>query len=102
MPPPSRLVLAPGALIELRDAVWRVQRVDQTSTGKQAWRCVGVSEIVRDQEAIFLEEYERTPDGKLAITVLDPRETHVVTDDSSGVHSPVQEGRAGPGSRRVP
>jgi superfamily II DNA or RNA helicase len=68
--------IAPGAHIELRDAVWRVVRIDHTSAGTQAWRCVGVSEIVRDQEAVFLEEYE--PD----IRVLDPRETRLVRDTS--------------------
>jgi ERCC4-related helicase len=69
--------IAPGAHIELRDAVWRVERVDLTSTGTQAWRCVGVSEIVRDQQAVFLEEYEPR------VRVLDPRETHLVRDTSS-------------------
>ena len=69
--------IAPGAHIEIRDAVWRIQRVDLTSTGTQAWRCIGISEIVRDQEAVFLQEYE--PDLK----VLDPRHTTLVRDTSS-------------------
>ncbi len=73
MPP----TIAPGAHIELRDAIWRVQRLDLTSTGTQAWRCVGISEIVRDQEAVFLEEYEPT------VRVLDPRQTRLVRDTSS-------------------
>lgn len=72
-----RTPIAPGAHIELRDAVWRVERLDQTSTGSHAWRCVGVSEIVRDQEAVFLEEYERE------VRVLDPRKTELVRDTSS-------------------
>ena len=70
-------IIAPGAHIELRDAVWRVVRVDQTSSGKAAWRCVGVDEIVRDQEALFLEEYEPR------VRVLDPRETTLERDLSS-------------------
>ncbi len=69
-------VIAPGAHIELRDAVWRVVRVDTTSSGKAAWRCVGVSEIVRDQEALFLEELE--PE----VRVLDPRTTALERDTS--------------------
>ena len=73
----TRNIIAPGAHIELRDAVWRVIRVDQTSNAKAAWRCIGVSEIVRDQEAVFLEEFE--PD----VRVLDPRETELVQDLSS-------------------
>lgn len=71
------MTIAPGAHIELRDAVWRVVRVDQTSSGRAAWHCVGVSEIVRDQDAIFLEELE----GK--VRVLDPATTAFVRDESS-------------------
>lgn len=55
---PSKSLRPPvvaGAQILLRDAVWRVERVDATSTGTHAWRCVGVSEIVRDLETVFLE-----------------------------------------------
>ena len=74
MPTP---VIAPGAHIELRDAIWRVERVDPTSTNHHAWHCKGVSEIVRDQPAIFLSEYE--PE----VRVLDPRKTNLVRDTSS-------------------
>jgi len=75
MPVPS--TIAPGAHIELRDAVWRVLRVDYGSNGTQVWRCEGVSEIVRDHEAVFLEELE--PE----VRVLDPRETCLERDRSS-------------------
>jgi hypothetical protein len=68
--------IAPGAHIELRDAVWRVVRVDPTSSGLHAWSCVGVSEIVRDQEAVFLQELE----GE--VRVLDPVDTQLVRDTS--------------------
>ena len=71
-------VIAPGAHIEVRDAVWRVVQVDRTSSDKRALRVVGLSEIVRDQEAIFLEEYE--PE----LNVLDPRETRLVVDPTAG------------------
>jgi SNF2 family DNA or RNA helicase len=71
--------IAPGAHILLRDAVWRVVRIDRTSTGTSAWRCVGVSEIVRDQDAIFLEEFEDPKE----VTVLDPRETKLERDKST-------------------
>lgn len=71
-------IIAPGAHIEVRDAVWRVVQVNQTSSGRQAWHVVGLSEVVRDQEAIFLEEYE--PE----VTVLDPRETQLVIDTTAG------------------
>ena len=72
------LPIAAGAHIEVRDAVWRVVQVNQTSSGRPAWHVVGLSEIVRDQEAIFLEEYEPQ------VTVLDPRETKLVVDTTAG------------------
>lgn len=77
VPQVQKPIIAPGAHIELRDSVWRVVRVDQTSSGKAAWRCMGVDEIVRDQEALFLEEYEPK------VRVLDPRETSLERDLSS-------------------
>jgi len=71
-------VIAPGAQILVRDAVWRVTRVNPTSSGTRAVEAVGVSEIVRDQDAIFLEEYEPS------IQVLDPKDTRPVADPSPG------------------
>ncbi len=68
--------IAPGALLEVRDALWRVLKVDVTSTGRAAWTVVGVSAFVRDQEAVFLEDYEPPP------KVLDPAETKLVEDPS--------------------
>ena len=70
--------IAPGAHILARDAVWRVLRVDPTSTGNPAWTVIGVSGIVRDQEAIFLQDYE--PD----VVVLDPKATALADDTSPG------------------
>jgi superfamily II DNA or RNA helicase len=61
----------------VRDAEWLVRRVDRTSTGGQAIRVVGISELVRGREAIFLDEIERS------IEVLDPVDTKLVQDPSS-------------------
>ena len=72
------LPIAPGAHILVRDAVWRVLQVNLTSTRKSAWHVVGISEIVRDQEAIFLEEFEPR------VTVLDPAKTDLQLDTSPG------------------
>ncbi|MBT3223634.1 MAG: DEAD/DEAH box helicase family protein, partial [Proteobacteria bacterium] len=74
----STLPIAPGAHILVRDAVWRVLQVNRTSNGKDAWHVVGISEIVNDQEAIFLEEYEPS------VEVLDPAETQLEVDTSPG------------------
>ncbi len=76
-PKASPRIIAPGAHIEIRDAVWRVVRVDPASSGKAAWRCIGVDEIVRDQEAVFLEEFEPH------VKVLDPRSTRIERDKSA-------------------
>jgi hypothetical protein len=73
-----RVAIAPGAQILVRDAVWRVVKVDLTSSQKDAWHVVGVSEIVRGHEAIFLEEIEPSVD------VLDPAATALVADAPPG------------------
>jgi SNF2 family DNA or RNA helicase len=73
--------IAPGANILVRDAAWRVTRVDRTSSGGRAIRAVGLSELVRDKETLFLEDYEEQFGRE--IQVLDPRTTELVRDDSS-------------------
>ncbi|MHC4758146.1 MAG: SNF2-related protein [Planctomycetota bacterium] len=70
-------IFAPGARVVVRDTEWIVRRVDNTSTGGQALNVVGVSELVKDKESIFLTEIEKT------IDILDPAETKLVQDDSS-------------------
>jgi len=72
---------APGARILVRDAEWLIRRVDSTSTGGQALKVVGISELVQDKESIFLTEI----DDK--IEVLDPAETKLVQDQSTGYRS---------------
>tara|TARA_B100000315_G_scaffold169872_1_gene158477 strand:- start:25 stop:1125 length:1101 start_codon:yes stop_codon:yes gene_type:complete len=70
-------IFAPGARVILRDAEWLVRRVDRTSTGGQALSVVGISELVKDKEAIFLDEIDKN------IEVLDPVDTKLVPDQSS-------------------
>ncbi len=73
-------VPAPGARVLVRDAEWLVRKVDRTSTGGQAVTVVGISELVRDKEAVFLTEVE---DLAKPIEVLDPAKTNLVRDSSS-------------------
>lgn len=68
---------APGARILVRDAEWLVRRVDRTSTGGDALTVVGVSELVRGKEAMFLTEVEKS------IEMLDPADTRLVPDTST-------------------
>ncbi len=68
--------IAPGARILIRDAEWLVRKVDRTASGRQAVAVVGLSQIVKDREAIFLEEIDQ-------IELLNPADTELVADTSS-------------------
>ena len=69
-------VLAPGARVLIRDAEWLVRKVDRTATDRQAVSVIGLSQIVKDREAIFLEEIDQ-------IELLNPADTELVADISS-------------------
>jgi ERCC4-related helicase len=71
------IIFAPGARIVVRDAEWLVRRVDKTSTGGQRLSVTGISELVRDKEAIFLTEIDKN------IELLDPVDTKLIPDTSS-------------------
>jgi hypothetical protein len=72
---------APGSRVVVRDAEWLVRRVDRTSTGGNALSVVGISELVRDKEAVFLTEIENDLGNN--IEVLRPEHTQLVPDTSS-------------------
>jgi len=69
-------VLAPGARVLIRDAEWLVRKVDRTATNRQAVSVVGLSQIVKDREAVFLDEIDQ-------IELLNPEDTDLVADTSS-------------------
>jgi SNF2 family DNA or RNA helicase len=73
-------VLAPGARVVVRDAEWLVRKVDRTSTGGHKLTVVGISELVKNKEAIFLTEVEELA---RPVEVLDPAKTRLVQDTSS-------------------
>ncbi|MCD4708006.1 MAG: DEAD/DEAH box helicase, partial [Candidatus Sabulitectum sp.] len=81
------VTVAPGARILVRDAEWVVRRVDRTSTGGQAISAVGISELVRDKEAVFLTEIEQQ--FKSEIQILKPEETILTVDESPQYHSSI-------------
>ncbi len=54
MTPAASLVPAPGARVVIRDAEWVVRRVDMIADGAYQLVCDGVSELVREQEAVYL------------------------------------------------
>ena len=71
-------VPAPGARVVIRDAEWVIRRVDRCPDGRYQLVCDGVSELVREREAIFLTAIESD------IRVLDPADTRLVPDESPG------------------
>ena len=68
---------APGSRVVIRDAEWLVRRIDRTSSGGYALSVVGISELVKDKESIFLDEIDTD------IEILDPADTKLVPDTSS-------------------
>lgn len=68
--------IARGARILVRDAEWLVRNVERTSSGGQAIYAVGLSEIVKEKESVFLSEVEQE------IRIVDPAETKLVADTS--------------------
>lgn len=67
--------LAPGARLLIRDEEWLVKSTLPVRTGGVAVRVVGLSELVRNHEAVFLTELDR-------ISELKPEQTRLVNDDS--------------------
>ena len=68
---------APGARVLIRDEEWLVQRADASEPGGWQLACVGVSETVRNRQALFLSVLDE-------VTVLDPAGTKLVFDISPG------------------
>ncbi|MDQ1015560.1 DEAD/DEAH box helicase [Streptomyces afghaniensis] len=64
-----------GAQVVVRDEEWLVRSSMPTEDDGTRIEVVGVSEFVRDQEAVFFSGLDR-------IELLDPRETTLVMDDS--------------------
>jgi len=83
----SKPPLTPGQRVVCRDAEWLVTRVDITehrknpTTGKteleHAVHCVGVDDLVRGHEAIFLTQLD-------TIIPVDPAKTKLIKDTSNG------------------
>src|SRR5690606_8680356 len=67
---------APGSRLEIRDAEWRLKRIDYSSDSGYLLTCEGLSELVQGREALFLSKLE-------TIRVLDPKDTELVEDGSS-------------------
>ena len=73
---PVSQTYAPGARVLIRDEEWMVRRVQGAREGS-AVHVIGLSELVRNQEALFLTELDD-------VTILRPEETELVRDPSQG------------------
>jgi ERCC4-related helicase len=74
---PSELLslIAPGAMVEVRDEEWLVRSTQQTPSDGLLVRCIGTSTLVRDTESTFSTNLDR-------VVPMRPEETHLVQDDS--------------------
>jgi superfamily II DNA or RNA helicase len=66
---------APGSRLLIRDEEWLVKSALPVNTGGTAVRVVGLSELVRNQEAVFLTKLDK-------IEELKPEKTTLIADDS--------------------
>ena len=71
----EKAALAPGARVEIRDEEWLVRRVTGSNFGGQSVHVMGLSELVKNKEAIFLTDLDD-------IRELKPEETGLVHDES--------------------
>lgn len=67
---------APGMRVIIRDEEWMVKKVERNSMGNHALYCWGISSLVKDKEAIFLDDIE-------SIIPVDPTKVKLVIDQSS-------------------
>ncbi len=72
--------IAAGSRILVRDEEWLVRKVDLTPSGAKLFTVTGLSPLVRDREALFIDEIESKLD--LPIQVVDPATTEPVLDTS--------------------
>ncbi len=71
------LLITPGMQVVVRDEEWLVKAVADTSADGQRIEAIGVSEFVRETEAVFFT-------GIDDVVPLDPAQTELVADDSPG------------------
>ena len=75
----SKTPLTSGLRVLCRDAEWLVTRVDITQNDpiEHAVHCVGIDDLVRGHESIFLTQLDK-------IIPVDPRNTKLIKDESNG------------------
>ncbi|GHD60549.1 DEAD/DEAH box helicase [Streptomyces goshikiensis] len=74
-PEPGQEQFPAGAQVLVRDEVWLVKSSVRTKADGARVEVVGVSDFVRDQEAVFFTRLD-------TIELIDPRDTRLIADDS--------------------
>ncbi len=77
--PPSAPTFAPGSRVLIRGEEWLVRRSDLGPAGDQVLTVSGLSPLVRNREAKFIDAIESLVDP---ITPVDPKETKAARDES--------------------
>ena len=72
----ERELLSPGMRVLVRGQEWLVDKVEPNSLGNYAVSCTGISALVRDMTATFLDDLD-------AITPVNPVNTHFIPDTSA-------------------
>lgn len=67
--------VAPGSRVLIRGEEWLVKRVDKNTLGNYAYRCEGISPLVRGRDGLFLSDLD-------TIVPVDPARTKLVPDRS--------------------
>jgi hypothetical protein len=71
------LAIAPGTRVVVRDEEWLLRNVRETKSDGLRVEVTGISDLVRDQDAVFFEQLDD-------IEPVDPANTRLVPDNSSG------------------
>lgn len=66
---------APGMRVIIRDEEWMIKKIEKNSLDNNTLFCVGVSALVKDRDAIFLEDLEK-------IAIVDPANINLIPDGS--------------------
>ena len=68
---------APGMRVRIRGEEWIVNKAEKNTLGNNALHCTGVTPLVKDRQAIFLEDLE-------TVERVDPARVRLVADSSPG------------------
>ena len=66
---------APGMRAIIRDEEWLIKKVEKNNKGEDALYCSGITPLVKDKEAIFLDDLED-------VKIVNPAEIKLVKDTS--------------------